>query len=230
MELPALTLLPFPFLELIDESEPRAATLEPSPNSVVVRDRHVLRALEISRAVTSGSLDDLDPVSARYLWLVGTDRAACAAAPARAAWADAVRNLSDETAAYLNSAELEPLWTSILSSPCYGEAGAEQQAWVNLFAAVAHRDAAGVVRLGNGLLARAAAHSDADLAYLIAVTAAACVNLGDNAQARALLAARYPGLHHAAPFDLALRELRALSTAEVDAAELAPPASKAPGR
>jgi hypothetical protein len=211
MELPALTLLPFPFLELINESKPRAATLEPSPSSVVVRDRYVLRALEIRRAVSSGSLADLDPVTARYLWLVGTGREACVAAPARAAWADAVRNLSDETAAYLNSAELEPLWTSILSSSCYGEVGGEQEAWVNLFAAIAHRDAPGMVRLGTGLLALESAHSDTDLAYLTAVTAAAYVNLGENVQAHALLAAQYSSLRHAGHFDLALRELRALT-------------------
>jgi predicted membrane-bound spermidine synthase len=211
MELPALTLLPIPFLELIDESKPRAATLEPSPNSVVVRDRFVLRALDIRHALTSGSLDNLDPVTARYLWLVATDREACAAAPAQAAWADAVRNLSDETAAYLNSVELEQLWASIVASPCYAQVGVERDAWVNLFAAIAQRDAAGIVRLGTGLLASASAHSDGDLAYLITVTAAAYVNLGDSVRAHALLVAQCSRLHYASPFDLALRDLRALT-------------------
>jgi hypothetical protein len=119
--------------------------------------------------------------------------------------------LSDETAAYLNSAELEQLWTSVLSSPCHGELDGEQDAWANLFAAIARRDAAGIVRLGTGLLALASKHSDADLAYLITVTAAGYVRLGDNAQAHALLMAQCPRLSHAGPFDLALRDLRALT-------------------
>jgi spermidine synthase len=215
MALPALTLLPIPFLELIDESKPRAATLEPSPSSVVVRDRFVLRALDIRHALTSGSLDNLDPVTARYLWLVGTDREACAAAPAQAAWADAVRNLSDATAAYLNSAELEQLWASILSSPCYGEAGAEQDAWVDLFAAIARRDAAGIVRLGTAMLTPMSAHSDGERAYLTTVIAAAYVNLGDKVQAHTLLVAQRSRLNHAGPFDLALRDLRALTDPRV---------------
>ena len=81
MELPALTLLPIPFLELLDGDERHGDTLEPAENSAVVRDRLVLRALDIRRALMSGTLDNLDPVTARYLWLVGTGREACAAAP-----------------------------------------------------------------------------------------------------------------------------------------------------
>jgi spermidine synthase len=210
-ELPALTLLPIPFLELVGESGPRAATAAPSPNSAVLRDSLVLRALDIRHAVASGSLDGLDPASARYLWLVGTGQAACAASPAQAAWADAVRNLSDQTAAYLNSGELEPLWASILSSPCYRQVGADQDAWVDLFAAIAHRNAPDIVRLGTGLLASGAARSDSDVAYLTTVTAAACVNLGREREAHALLQNQWSRFNHAGPFEFALRDLRALT-------------------
>jgi hypothetical protein len=212
-ELPALTLLPFPFLELVGESGPRAATAEPSPSSAVLRDGLVLRALDIRHALASGSLDGLDPASARYLWLVGTGQAACAAPPAQAAWADAVRNLSDQTAAYLNSGELEPLWASILASACYREAGADQDAWVDLYAAIAQRNALDIVRLGTGLLASGAAHSDSQVAYLTTVTAAAYVNLGRDAEAHALLQNQWSRFDHAGPFEFALRDLRALTVA-----------------
>ena len=82
----------------------RPHTLEPSPNSAVMRDRFVLRALDIRRALRSGSLDNSGSRHARDIcgWSARA-REACAAAPAQAAWADAVRNLSDDTAAYLNS-------------------------------------------------------------------------------------------------------------------------------
>ena len=210
-ELPALTLLPIPFLELIGEHAPRAATADPSPTSAVLRDNLVQRALDIRQALASGSLDGLNPASARYLWLVGTGPAACVEPPARAAWADAVRNLSDQTAAYLNPAELEPLWTSILSSPCYRELGLGQVAWVNLFAAIAQRNAPDIIRLGTGLLASSTAHSDDEAAYLTTVTAAAYVNLGRDAEAHALLQSQWSRFNHAGPFDFALRELRALT-------------------
>jgi spermidine synthase len=222
MELPALTLLPIPFLELVGESGPRGATAEPSSSSAVVRDSLVLRALDIRHALASGSLDGLNPASARYLWLVGTGQAACAAAPAQAAWADAVRNLSDQTAAYLNSGELEPLWASILSSPCYRAVGADQDAWVDLFAAIAHRNAPDIVRLGTGLLAPMSAHSDGDLAYLTTATAAAYVNLGRDVQAHTFLQEQWSRFNHAGPFEFALRDLRALT--EPGVARL-PPAS-----
>ena len=60
---------------------------------------------------------------------------------------------------------------------------------MDLFAAIARRDAAGIVRLGNGLLTSVSALSDGDLAYLTTVIAAAYVNLGDTVQAHALLVA-----------------------------------------
>ena len=215
IELPALTLLPIPFLELIGERGPRAATAEPSPSSAVLRDSFVLRALEIRRAVASGSLDGLNPASARYLWLAGTGQA-CAAPPAQAAWADAVRNLSDQTAPYLNARELEPLWASITSSPCYREVGADQQAWVELFAAIAQRNAPDIVRLATGLLASGAAHSDSEVAYLTTAAAAAYVALGRDAQARTFLEEQWPRFDHSGPFDFPLRDLRALTQFPLD--------------
>src|SRR3984885_4318158 len=44
LELPALTLLPIPFLELLDSSTSLAPALEPSPDSPIVRDRLGARA------------------------------------------------------------------------------------------------------------------------------------------------------------------------------------------
>ena len=211
IELPALTLLPIPFLELVGDHGARAATAEPSPSSAVLRDSLVLRALGIRRALASGSLDGLNPASARYLWLAGAGEAACADPPAQAAWADAVRNLSDQTAAYLNPGELAPLWASISSSPCYREVGADEDAWVDLFAAIAQRNAPEIVRLGAGLLASGAPHSDAQAAYLTTVTAAAYVDLGRPEQARTFLQAQWPRFNHAGPFDFALRDLRAMT-------------------
>ena len=210
-ELPALTVLPIPFVELLDGAAPRGATPEPSLNSAVVRDRLVLRALGIRRAVLSGSLDTLDPATARYLWLIGARGELCEAPPTRLAWQEAVRNLSDETAAYLNPAELEVIWDQVLSSPCYREARGENKAWVDLWAAIARRDSPRIVALGTDLLASQSSHSDSELAYLATVTAAADVSRGEAGEARRLLQAQWGRFNHAGQFDFALRELKALT-------------------
>jgi len=211
MELPGLTVLPIPFLELIGGAAPAGATLEPSLNSAVVRDHLVMRALEIRRALATGDIDSLDPASANYVWLIGTKQGACSDAAAQNAWQDAVRNVSDDTAAYLNAAELADIWSRIASSACHREITAEQLAWVDLFAAIARRDAPEIARLGAGLLAPVSAHSDGDLAYLTTVTAAAYLRMGDTVQARDLLRAQRLRFDHAGQFALALRDLDAIS-------------------
>jgi spermidine synthase len=211
MELPALTVLPIPFLELIEGAAPGGATLEPSVNSAVVRDHLVMRALEIRRALITGNLDNLDPTSAGYLSLIGAKEGLCNDLPAQAAWQDAVRNISDDTAAYLNAAELDDVWSRVGASACHRAITPEQRAWVDLYAAIARRDAPEIARLGAGLLAPASAHSDIDLAYLTTITAAAYVRMGETGRARSLLQAQRLRFNHAGQFELALRDLDALS-------------------
>jgi spermidine synthase len=215
LELPALTLLPIPFLELLDGSAPPGPTAEPATNSVLLRDRLVHRALEIRRAVAIASLDDLDPLSASYLSRIDMSRDRCAAEAAQNTWNIAVRNISDDTAAYLNRAELEQIWQKVTSSACYREATGEQRAWADLLAAISRRSAPDIVRLGTGLLASDSTNSAADLAYLTTATAAAYIRMGEMAQARSLLQAQWGRIDHAGQFDLALRELLALTRSAV---------------
>jgi predicted membrane-bound spermidine synthase len=211
MELPALTVLPIPFLELIDGAAPRGATPQPSVNSSVIRDRLVQRALDIRRALLSGRFDNLDPDMARELWLVGTTADHCAAVPARKEWQDAVRNISDDTAAYLSPAELEAVWRQVRSSPCYRQAMGTDKAWVDLWAAIARRDSPAIVALGTSLLAPSSGDSSSELAYLTTITAAADISMGQSAQAQTLLRAQSDRFDHAGQFDFALRELNALT-------------------
>lgn len=211
IELPALTVLPIPFLEMIGGAPPSGATLEPSASSGVVRDRLVQRALDIRRALMSGTADDLDPATARYLWLLGTNADGCTAPPARSAWQDAVSNISDDTAPYLNPAELEAVWSRVESSPCYRDATGTDKAWLDLWAAIARRDSPAIAGLGTNLLAPPAADSDKERAYLTTVTAAADVSMGQDARAQSLLQAEWDRFDHTGQFAFALRELRALT-------------------
>ena len=197
IELPALTVLPIPFLELLGGAAPRGPTVEPAANSALFRDRLVRRALEIRRAVSSGSPNSLDPLSARYLWLIDTSRERCAAKEGQNEWQNAVRNISDDTAAYLNPAELEEIWNKVMSSPCYREVTGEHKAWADLLAAIAQRNAPEIVKLGTELLGSHSSNSENDLAYLTTVTAAAYVRMGEIAQARSLLQAQWRRFNHA---------------------------------
>ena len=211
VELPALTVLPIPFLELLGGAAPRGPTVEPAANSALFRDRLVRRALEIRHAVSSGSLDTLDPLSATYLWRIDMSQERCAAKEGQNEWQDAVRNISDYTAAYLNAGELEVIWSKVLSSPCYRDVPGNHKAWADLSAAIAQRNALKIVKLGTELLGPNASNSDKDLAYLTTVTAAAYVGMGEIAQARSLLQAQSRRFIHAGQFNLALRDLVALT-------------------
>jgi spermidine synthase len=211
IELPALTVLPIPFLELLGGATPLRPTAEPAANSELFRDRLVLRAIGILRAMSTGSPDSLDPLSARYLRLINTGRERCADGAAQDQWLNAVRKISDETAAYLNPAELGEIWNRIIASPCYRELQGERKAWTDLLVAIAQRNAPEMARLGNVLLAPASSNSDKDLAYLTTVTAVALIRMGDMAQARSVLQAQWGRFDHAGQFEFALRDLLALT-------------------
>jgi spermidine synthase len=210
-ELTALTLLPIPFLELLDRAAPRAPTAEPAVNSALYRDRFVRRALEIRHAVSIGSLFSLDPLSASFLLRLDMSDDQCATPAGQHAWTDAVRNISDETAPYLNPAELAGIWDKVRSSPCYRAAMGEHKTWADLLAAISQRNAAEIVKFGTDLLGPDSSASADQLAYLTTVTVAALVRLGEIEQARNLLQAQWGRFDHAGQFDLALRDLRALT-------------------
>jgi hypothetical protein len=218
LELPALTILPVPFLELIEGAAPQGPTLEPVAESAMFRDRLVRRALDIRSAVTSGSLDNLDPASATYLSRIDMSQERCAAGAAEDTWKAAVRNISDYTTAYLTPPELTEIWNKVLSSPCYRDVPGEHTTWADLLAAVSQRDAPQIVRFGTLLLGQSSANSAEELAYLTTVTAAAYVRMGESGQAHNLLQAQLRRFNHAGPFDFALRELMALTESTRNAA------------
>jgi spermidine synthase len=211
IELPALTVLPIPFRELLEGSASTATTLEPAANGALFRDRLVQRALDVRSAVSSGNRFNLDPLSALYLSQIDLDVGRCASQAARDAWKHALVAISDETAAFLNPAELQGIWDKVRTSSCYRDSSGEHKQWADLLAAVAQRDAPQISKLGSGLLGSASEKSNEERAMLTTVTAAALVGTGDNAQARELLQGQWNRFDHAGTFDLALRELQALT-------------------
>ena len=213
-ELPGLTALPIPFLELLPGAVPRGPTSEPSGNTPLARAALVRRAFEIRRAVSDGSLNNLDSAAASDLLLIDTGRDGCADAGTQNAWKIAVRNITDFTAAYLSPAELEEIWNRISSSPCYRVATAEQRTWVDLLRSISRRDASETVKFAAELLKTQAPTSEADLAYLTTVTAAAYIHMGQIEQAHNLLAEQSIRLDHSGEYHFPLLNLQALTQAD----------------
>jgi predicted membrane-bound spermidine synthase len=211
IELPTLTVLPIPFFELLGGAAPQIPMAEPAANSALFRDRLVQRALDVRNAASSGSLDGLDPLSARSLSLIDMSGERCAGKSGQDEWQIAVRNIGEETTPYLNSAEIGEIWQKIVSSPCYREATEEHKSWTDLLAAIAHRNAPQIAKSGTELLRSPSSKPADDAAYLTTVSAAAYVRLGDIAQARSLLKAQWPRIGHAGRFEFALRDLLALT-------------------
>ncbi len=174
-----------------------------------MRDRLVRRALEIRAAVASGSLDNLDPLTALYLSHIDLSSQRCADTAGQKAWGDAIRNISDDTAAYLNALELQPLWIKVKSSACYRDASGNDKAWADLLAAISQRDAPQIVKFGSELIGPQTPDAENQLAYLTTVTAAAYLHMGQVAAARGLLQAQLGRIRHSGQFDLALRDLLA---------------------
>jgi spermidine synthase len=211
IELPALTVLPIPFRELLEGRASTAATLEPAANGALFRDRLVQRALDVRTAVSTGNRFNLDPLSAFYLSQIDIDASRCASKTEQDAWKHALLGISDETAALLNPGELLGIWDKVRSSSCYRGTSGEHKKWADLLAAVSQRDALQISKLGTELLGSASSKSNQELALLTTVTAAALVGMRDNAQAGELLQAQWNRFDHAGTFDLALRELLALT-------------------
>jgi spermidine synthase len=211
LELPRLTSLSVPILDLLRPDSPASVTLEPSQHSSLDRDDQVRRALAIHRALSNGRLADLDALGATTLLLIRTSADQCADQRAQNTWTMAARNISAMTATYLNPSELADVWSSVKSTPCYRDANGQHRAWADLFAAISARNAAGIVTLGARLLEPHVSLSQSDRTYLTTVMAAAYIRLGQMPQARSLLGAQWSRLDHAGEFALSLRELGALA-------------------
>jgi len=220
IELPALTVLPIPFFELLGAEAPGGPTAEPAAGSALFRDGLVQRALQIRAAIAGNDLNGLDPLTARDLSRIDPSQQRCATESGQGEWLAAVRSISDATAPYLTPEELEPIWDRVRAGACYRAASAGPRAWVDLSAAIARRDAPQIARLATALLGSADTASQDDIGYLTTLAAAADVRTGERAAASALLQAQRPRLQQGGKYEFALRDLGAL--ARLPAAPAAP--------
>ncbi|MGA8708700.1 MAG: hypothetical protein WB646_17140 [Steroidobacteraceae bacterium] len=213
IDLPALTVLPIPVLELLGGAVPPDPTVEPAANSALFRDGLVRRAIQIRDAMASGDLNGLDPVSARSIARLAMAPARCVAPDGQTQWLAAAEALSEATASYLSREEQTQIWRRIESTPCYATLAGEPRNRVDLLAAMGRRDAARMAQLGALLLATSAGQPAKRVTYLTVATVAACVRLGDLAQGRTILTAQWARVRDAGMYSLALRDLAAITGA-----------------
>ena len=180
----------------------------------------IVPALAIRRGILEGALKDLEPSIASHVMLLNVGRDECTDAGAQNAWKIAAQNISDRTAAFLSAAELEPVWKKITSSACYLEATTEQKKWVGLFAAIARRNSSDIAKFGRDLIGSLAPITEADLAYLTTVTAAANIRMGQLELARSVLKEQLKKLNPSESYWFPLSNLLALT--EPRRAALAP--------
>ncbi len=211
VELPQLTLLPVPFLELTLGGPTLASTAEPSVKSALARDTRVRGALQIRKSMASGNLEGLEIDTAAALLLINMSAEQCADAGGQNLWKASARRISDMTSAYLTPGELTQIWDRVRATPCYRQVAGEHHTWADLFAAIAQRDAARIGPLGAGLLDPARSPTREEVAYLTTITAAAYLRTGEPERAGALLKAQAVRLDQPGQFALPLRELVELS-------------------
>jgi len=211
--LPRLTSTSIPVLELMRAEAPAGPTAEPLRQSRLYRDGRVRRALAVRRALLSGSPAGLEEATAAAVLLLDVSAQRCAGQETQAAWMRAVQLLTDQTAAYLSTAEVADIGNRITASACYRELAAPRRAWVDLLGAVSRRDADQIERLGTQLLQSTPPLSGDDLTYLATALAAARVGRSQLPLARQLLESEWSRVSHEGEYALALGELLMLARA-----------------
>jgi len=215
--LPGLTYATVPILGLLRGDASPGPTLEPSPRSLLLRDRRVRRALAIRRALSGGRLDNLDAADTINMLLIRTSAEACRDPQVQTTWRRSAQGISALTAAYLTSSESTDVWRSIRSTPCYHDASDTHKTWVDLLAAVATGDAANVVSLGRRLLDAPSSLAKDERTYLTTVVATAYLRTGQSSEAGSLLSAHWSELDHAGELAVPLNELLALAQSDDNA-------------
>lgn len=219
IELTGLTTMPMPFLELLRTESPVTVTVPPGANSIMTRDIVLRTALAIHSAVSTGKLDALDTLNAASLLIIDSSRERCADAGTRAAWKLAVRQVSDETSAFLAPVELADLWGKVTASACYRGATGDEKLWPDLLASVARRDAGEIQTLGIQLL-EGKSLSDEERGYLTTIVGAASLRSGQMDGAHKRLATEWSRLAHPGQYDLALSTLLVLTDTRRSQAEV----------
>jgi len=212
VQLPTLTMLPVPFVELALPEWPVAPPAQTPEFGRGHRETLVIRAGLIATSIASGDLSLLPGEVVRSIAAVDIPADDCTRPGYRDAWLTGVRDLSDRTTAMLPYAELEPLWRRIMASACYRGVTGDAASWAEFLHAIARRDRAEISRLGTRILETPRANArPGDEGYVLTATAAALFGLGRREESAALVSRWGASSMSGGDFALALRVLFAAS-------------------
>ncbi len=209
IELPSLLVAPVPVVDFLDAERILSGANVPSIKSSMTADVLSRQALVTRDAVVSGRLESLAHPALIEVATIHMAREQCADAEVRRAWRAALRKIADYTTPYLSGGELDPMWSRVATTSCYRESSGVERQWADLLAAVARRDAAGIVRSGTLFVEQPDPTLIAEREYIVTALAVAHLQLGEVARARATLASIPPGSERPA-YRLALWQLTAL--------------------
>ena len=207
LELPSLLVAPVPVLDLIDERPRRTQPTQPSLASPLLSDSLARRALPVRDAIVGGQVASIEPATALNVLALRASAQQCLDPGVQKAWFAAVRGVAELTTPYLTATELQPMWQGIIAGPCYRAADEPHRVWVDLVAAIALRDASGIVQAGQLVLARQQHFTPTELTFVVAAVAAAQIHVGDLRQAAQLLERTWTALDHSQSYSLPLRQL-----------------------
>jgi spermidine synthase len=187
------------FLALAGEHAPLVALIDPPPPSreSALEGAAYFRKMESMRRARYAR-DFLlerapEPINIpralqRDLELVQVRLIECASPAAHDGWLHALYQVAHATLPYLAPRDGRELWRRLSNPACDDVLAPAQQRWLALFESVAQRDVITIAALGEALLGEpgAALDSPATRRYLLGLTMAAYVALGEQARARAL--------------------------------------------
>jgi len=212
-QLPELTILPVPFIQLA-LPEWNQHPLDPAPDvSGSRREKLENQAGLIATSVRENRFDRLPGEITGSLSDLDLPAEACSTRGAYVAWEVAVTDFSKRTTPFLPYAELAPIWDKIFSSACYLWSPGDRGLWPNFLHAVALRDRAAAAKLGARLLAKKSMGGSARLGYVLTATSAALYGSGHHQEAAQLIRRYGVRMPTGGEYDLALRILAAAGTA-----------------
>jgi hypothetical protein len=216
VQLPKLTMLPVPFLQLALPAWSPHPLEQPPEFPQTRRDRLASHAALIADSIPRNRFNVLPGEVTALVAALDVSSETCRVGGVAEAWSLAVTNLSQRTTAFLPYEELAALWTRILSSPCYSGAAPGQLLWPNFLHAVAMRDRSMVAELGHRILEQPRGQPP-DLGYVLTATSAALYGLGNHREASALVRKWIRRLPAGNEYDLALGVLAAAGNRELNA-------------
>jgi len=176
-----------PVLDLMGEPALVTTPIRSSAKQFLFRQTSAQQALDRIAGFVNGGLSALPAGAAGEILVIGSPAAVCTREGAGEAWAESVRSMAASTTPYLPVENLQALWRSIQSSPCFAQLSDDSRLQVEFLHALALRDRAAIVERGSRLLHDARTSSIEIHAEVLAAVTASLLGNHDDRTLAALL-------------------------------------------